>query len=162
MPSPVTFRATTPADRDFLLLVYSSTRVDELAPVPWSAQEKEAFLRMQFDAQDRDYRSKYPPDDFQLILSDGAPIGRLYLHRASDEFDLIDIALLPEHRGRGLGTILLREILVEAAEARLPVRIYVESFNPARRLYQRLGFTDIEEYGPYWRMEWRPPAADAA
>lgn len=162
VPPPIAFRPVTAADRDFLLRVYASTRAEELAVVPWSPAQKDAFLRMQFEAQDRDYRSKYPSEDFQLILADSTPIGRLYLHRAADELNLIDIAFLPEHCGRGLGTALLRELMAQAQSTRRPIRLYVEHFNPARRLYQRLGFTDLEEHGPYWRMEWIPPAATTA
>jgi ribosomal protein S18 acetylase RimI-like enzyme len=155
----IEFRPATAADRDFLLRVYASTRTEELAPVPWSPAQKGEFLRMQFEAQDRDYRSKYPPEDFQVILAGSTPIGRLYLHHADDELNLIDIAFLPEHCGRGLGTALLRELMAQAQYTRRPIRLYVEHFNPARRLYQRLGFTDLEEHGPYWRMEWAPAAA---
>jgi ribosomal protein S18 acetylase RimI-like enzyme len=146
-----------PADADFLFALYASTRAEEFAAVPWSETQKTAFFRQQFAAQDRDYRAHHPPEVFQIILINETPAGRLYLHRAPDELHLLDIALLPAHRQQGLGTFLLRRILAEAQNTGLPVRIYVEHYNPALRLYRRLGFVPVEEHGVYSRMEWRPP-----
>ncbi|HLP02944.1 MAG TPA: GNAT family N-acetyltransferase [Opitutaceae bacterium] len=157
MPPALSLRPVAPADREFLFEVYASTRAEELAVVPWSPADKDAFLRMQFEAQDRDYRANYPAESFHLILDDGAPAGRLYLERTPTELHLIDIALLPAFRGRGRGTALLRDLLAEARAAQLPIRLYVEHLNPARRLYFRFGFTDVEEHGPYWQMKWTPP-----
>jgi ribosomal protein S18 acetylase RimI-like enzyme len=110
---------------------------------------------MQFDAQHRHYRQHYPGADFLVILRDAQPIGRLYLARLPDEFRVIDIALLPQHRRAGIGTALLRNILNEAAATGKPVRLHVERFNPALRLYQRLGFTMVEEGQIYLLMERR-------
>lgn len=156
LPRAVSFRPATAADRDFLLRVYTATRTDELAAVPWPPAEKEAFLRQQFETQDCAYHEDYPAEAFQIILIGGTPAGRLYLDRTPEELHLIDIALLPEHRGHGLGTALLQAIIAEAQVLARPIRLYVEHFNPALRLYQRLGFTMIEEHGPYWRMAWEP------
>ncbi len=93
---------------------------------------------------------------YDIIILDGESIGRLYVDRREDEIRLIDIALLPEHRGGGLGTAILKEILAEGASVRKLVRIHVEQFNPAMRLYERLGFSKIEEQGVYHLMEWTP------
>jgi ribosomal protein S18 acetylase RimI-like enzyme len=89
------------------------------------------------------------------LLND-EPVGRLYLHRRQDEIRIIDIALLTEHRGKGIGSLLMLDILEEATQAALPVRIHVERNNPALRLYQRLGFRAIADQGVYWLMEWHP------
>jgi ribosomal protein S18 acetylase RimI-like enzyme len=97
-----------------------------------------------------------------VIEHEGQPIGRLYIDRTPEEIHLIDIALLADHRGHGLGTALIREILAEADRTRRSIRLYVEHFNPARRLYDRFGFTEIEEHGPYWCLEWRPAAPPSA
>ena len=145
-----------PSDREFLCRLYASTRQEELAPVPWSEPEKEAFLRLQFEAQDRHYQEHFPAAAFQIIELDARPIGRLYVDRRADEIRLIDIALLPEFRGAGIGTALLMELIDEAAAASKPLRIHVERFNPALRLYQRLGFRPLEEHGVYLLMEYRP------
>ena len=140
-------------DQEFLYRLYASTRADEMAVVPWSDDEKESFLRFQFDAQHRFYMEQFREASFDLVLLDGEPIGRLYVDRRADEIRLIDIALVPDRRGTGLGGAILREILREAESARLPVRIHVEQNNPALRLYHRLGFESIEEQGVYYLME---------
>jgi len=143
-------------DRDFLLQVYASTREEELRLVDWSDEQKAAFVRQQFEAQDAYYRDNYDPVTFDVIEVDGASAGRLYVARWDDEIRIIDIALLPEYRGRGIGTELLRALLDEAAEAWKRLSIHVELNNPARRLYDRLGFTPIEERGLYLLMEAAP------
>lgn len=145
-------------DLPFLRELYGSTRADELAQVPWSPAEKAAFLDMQFDAQHRHYRAAFPEARFEVIEIDGRPAGRLYVDRRAEEIRVIDVALLPEHRGRGLGTSLLEALLAEASRARLPVTLHVEPFNPAVRLYDRLGFSVVEEpqEGVYQLMSWRP------
>lgn len=83
---------------------------------------------------------------------DGANAGRLYVHRSHGLLHIIDIALLPKMRGRGIGTRILNDLLTEAGAAGSSVRIYVENFNPARRLYERLGFRAIEERGLHLLM----------
>ena len=143
-------------DEEFLFLVYASTRAEELAAVPWDAAQKEAFLRMQFRAQHTHYLSHYPEASYAVLFLAGQPAGRLYLDRRDEELRILDIALLPEHRNRGIGTALIREVMDEAASAGKPVRLHVESFNPAYRLYTRLGFTPISDTGVYTLMEWRP------
>jgi ribosomal protein S18 acetylase RimI-like enzyme len=148
-----TFRPIQADDEAVLFQIYASTRQEELAPVPWTAAEKDAFLRMQFNAQHRYYQEQFPDASFQMILLGDRPAGRLYLHRREDEFNIIDIALLPPYRNAGLGTTLLREVLAEADAASNPVRIHVERFNPALRLYERLGFSRIADTGVYFLME---------
>jgi len=142
---------------ELLLRVYRSTREEELAMiVDWSAEQKDAFIRQQFDAQHTWYQEHYVGAVFQVILVDGLPAGRFYVHRRPKEIRLVDIAFLPEFRSGGLGTSILRDLLAEAEGAGKPVTIHVEVYNPALRLYERLGFRPIEERGPYRLMEWRP------
>ena len=152
----LTLRPEREEDRDFLRRLYASTRAEEMAVVPWSEEEKEQFLTLQFQAQHKFYSEQFTAAAFDIVEIDGEPAGRLYVDRRADEIRLIDIALLPEHRGRGLGGRLLRELLAEAGEAGKPVRIHVEHNNPALRLYRRLGFTRIDDHGVYYLMEWRP------
>jgi ribosomal protein S18 acetylase RimI-like enzyme len=150
---PITLRTATPGDEAFLRRVYACTRQEELALVPWSDEEKEAFLRMQFDAQDSHYRAHYAGASFDVIDVDEVPVGRLYVVRWKDEIRIIDISLLPEHRGAGIGTRLLSELLEEGAHTNKRVSIHVEKHNPARRLYERLGFTPKADLGIYLLME---------
>ena len=156
-----TTRPITPEDRDLLYRVYASTRAEEMELVDWSDEQKEDFLRFQFDAQHQYYQSQFPRAAFDLLLVDGEPAGRLYVDRRPDEIRLIDIALLPERRGTGVGGAILERILAEAAAADKPVRIHVEHNNRALTLYHRLGFRKIEEQGVYYLMEWSPVDADA-
>ncbi len=157
----VALRAVAPArDAELLLTLYASTRAEELAVVPWSDAEKDAFLRMQFEAQDRYWRAQKPGASFDVIVVDGQPAGRLYVHRMPAEIRIVDIALLPEHRGRGIGTLLIGRILDEAAGGGLPVTIHVEQGNRARALYERLGFTQIATTGVYDLLECRSVRPD--
>jgi GNAT superfamily N-acetyltransferase len=154
-----TLRPARPEDREHLLAVYASTRAEELAPVPWTEEQKSAFVKMQFDAQDAHYREHYEGATYEVIEVDGVPAGRLYVHRKRKEIRLVDVALLPAFRGKGIGTRLLAELIVEAKGRGVPLTIHVELFNPARRLYERLGFTPVEEHGVHVLMERLPEAA---
>jgi ribosomal protein S18 acetylase RimI-like enzyme len=124
--------------------------------VPWDETQKDAFLRMQFDAQDAWWREHYVEATFDVILVDGEPAGRLYVHRGPSDIRIVDIALLPEHRGRGVGGTLVRDLLAEADAAGKSVTIHVERMNPALRLYERLGFSVAEDKGVYLFLERRP------
>jgi ribosomal protein S18 acetylase RimI-like enzyme len=153
----VTLRPIRDEDRDFLRHLYASTRAEELAQVTdWSAEQKEAFLTQQFEAQHDHYQTHYADASFDIVVSDGEPIGRLYVARWEREIRLVDVALVPEARGRGIGTALLRTLLAEGERTGRAVSIHVEQFNPALRLYRRLGFREVAENGPYFLMEWRP------
>ncbi|MFC5490936.1 GNAT family N-acetyltransferase [Dokdonella soli] len=152
-------RPTRPEDLGFLQEVYAGTRADELARTPWSAEQKQAFVRMQFDAQHTYYRQQFADAAYEVILLDGVPVGRLYTDRRADEIRILDIALLPEYRNCGIGSRYLRDIQEEAQQAGRAVRIHVEMFNPARRLYDRMGFRPVQEDGVYLLMEWRADAA---
>jgi ribosomal protein S18 acetylase RimI-like enzyme len=152
------FRPVTEADVAFLFRVYASTRVDELAVTPWSDEQKAAFLAMQAQAQHTDYRRNYADADWLVIERAREAIGRLYLVRRGCEHHIIDIAFLPEHRGRGYGTALLTDLLDEAAAAGKAMTIHVERFNRAMRLYHRLGFLNAEDQGVYELLRWTAPA----
>jgi ribosomal protein S18 acetylase RimI-like enzyme len=150
----VRLRPITPEDDSFLRRLFASTRADELAITGWSEEQKAAFCRMQFDAQSTHYHKHYPKASFQIIERGGVAAGRLLVHRSEKEILIVDISLLPEHRGAGLGSKLLRELQEEARSAGKPLTIHVERFNPALRLYERLGFKKVEEQEVYLLMEW--------
>jgi ribosomal protein S18 acetylase RimI-like enzyme len=149
-------RPASPDDREFLFRVYASTRTEELALTDWSETQKEAFLRMQFNAQHVYYAEHYRSARFQVIEHRGMPIGRLYVDQWPDEVRIVDIALLPQWRNQGFGSQLIREIIAQAEQAGLPVTIHVEMFNPALRLYQRLGFAPAGTHGVYYLMKRDP------
>lgn len=158
----ITLRPIEPPDEEFLYRLYASTREEELAPLTWDDAQKAAFLRMQYAAQTHHYHTHYADCAFQIILADGVPIGRLYLDRAEHEFRIIDIALLPEWRGQGIGGALLESILAEADALGRLVSLYVEGFNRASQLYERLGFVQGKLEGVYYYMERKPQPNTAA
>lgn len=151
----VTFRPETDDDAAFSLAVYAASREDELRVLPWTNEQKRTFLAAQFAAQRSFYRDHFPEADFLVILVDGLPAGRLYVRRAAEEIGLVDIALLPAWRNAGIGGALISELLDESRRTGVPVRLHVEHQNPARRLYDRLGFIPIADLGVYVHMEWR-------
>ena len=152
----ITRRPIQRADEAFLLELYSSTRVDELAVTDWTPEQKAAFLRMQFDAQSAHYQTHYRGSEFSLVEIDGVAAGRLYVARWANEIRIVDVALIPAYRNRGIGSRLIREILAEGGTSSKPVTIHVEKFNPALRLYQRLGFLPKEDKDVYLLLEWSP------
>ena len=139
MTGKVTLRPVQDSDDDFLLKVYGSTREQEMAQVPWTSEQKQQFVRMQWEAQKSHYAAQHPQACHEIICLEGDVAGRLYLDRSGEKFHILDITLLPEHRNRGAGSFLLYQIMAEAKEAGKPVTIYVETFNPSLRLFQRLG-----------------------
>lgn len=160
--SQVTFRPITDDDLPFLSRLYADTRREELEPVPWTSAQKKAFLQQQFEAQHHHYQTHFAAARFDIILLDGQPAGRLYVQQRPDEIRIIDIALLRQHRGHGIGSKLMKEILAQGHERGVPVRIHVEKNNPALRLYRRLGFRKIEDQGVYYLMEWTPEGINHA
>ena len=152
----LSLRPITAEDKEFLYQVYANTHQGELNLLAWDETHKQEYLHMQFNAQHTYYQEQFTRASFQIILLDGEPIGRLYVDRRTDEIRIIDIALLAEHRKKGIGSELMGDILAEARIADLPVRIYVEQFNPALHLYERLGFSQANQVGMYYLMEWRP------
>jgi ribosomal protein S18 acetylase RimI-like enzyme len=149
-------RPVSGEDRDFLIDLYDSVREPELAHVPWDAATRRAFIEHQFSAQDTHYRQYYPGATLDIIELDGEPVGRLYVHRGPSDVRIMDIALAPAFRGRGIGTGLLHRLMAEADESDRKLSIHVEMNNPARMLYERLGFRVAGEHGVYVLME-RPP-----
>lgn len=138
-------RPAAKGDAEFLLRVYASTREEELAMVPWTAEQKEQFVRSQFAAQDAHYRAHYAGAAFEVIELDGVPVGRLYVYRTPREIRVMDIAVLPAFRRRGLGERVFRDLFAEADRDGKLVSIHVEIHNPARRLYERLGFRVVDD-----------------
>jgi ribosomal protein S18 acetylase RimI-like enzyme len=148
-----TLRPVSPDDNKFLFDLYATTRADEMKTVGLGPEAMATFLRFQFDAQRRHYERRYPEAEHSIIEIEGAPIGRIYLHHAGEEVRLVDISILPEHRGSGIGGSVLTGLLESARASGKPVRLSVQKFNPARRLYERLGFVVTGETGVHVQME---------
>jgi ribosomal protein S18 acetylase RimI-like enzyme len=150
-----TLRPVQEADEALLLEIYASTRADELALVAWDAAQKQAFVQMQFSAQQKHYRAYFPRAAHDLILVEERPVGRLYVDRRQTDVRILDITLSPQARGRGIGTQILLDLMKEVAQTNTPLSIYVESFSRSLGLFQRLGFVKTNESGASWLMEWR-------
>ena len=158
----LTLRNVTADDEEFLLSVYDSTRAEELAQAEWAPGQREAFLKWQFDLQRGEYDRRFPDAEYDLILIDDKPAGRIWIGRDDRQIRLLDIALLPEFQNRGAGTALLRRLIEEAEHAHKPLRHMVFVLNnDADRFYERLGFVMIEDLGGYKHMEWSEPPAVA-
>lgn len=152
----ISLRPSEPDDEDFLYQLYASTRAAELAVWGWNQAQQEVFLRMQFNAQRRAYEFQYPEAEHSIILFDEEKAGRLFVAVTEGEVRLVDIALLPEHRSKGAGTFLIQELQAQAAARGLPLRLQVlQSNEAARRLYERLGFSQTGASDVYLTMEWR-------
>jgi ribosomal protein S18 acetylase RimI-like enzyme len=149
---PITLRPAGPDDAPFFAALYASTREEELAPTPFTREQKDAFLAQQFAAQSAHYARVNAGAAFDVVLVAGERAGRLIVDERPDEVAIVDISLLPAFRGRGIGTRLLTPILERAAAAGRAVAIHVERFNPALALYQRLGFRAVGDDGVYYKM----------
>ena len=152
----LTLQNVSSEDQSFLFEVYAQTRAEELQAMGWSCEERESFLRMQFDMQQRSYAMQYPAAEHQTVLLDQVRIGRMITDVTEEALLLIDISLLPEHQKQGIGTRLIRDLQQKAAETGKKVRLHVLNHNPAHNLYTRLDFRITGEKFPYLAMEWQP------
>lgn len=145
-------RPATLEDREFLRAVFISTRIDEFSRSGWGEAEILALLASQFDMQDSYYRRHYPGARFDIVTKANVAVGRLYHHTGADELRIIDIALLPAFRGAGIGSQIMRAMVTQAAKNGLTATLYVETVNPVKAFYQRLGFIETGKNGIYERM----------
>lgn len=158
-PGAVSLRPETPADEPFLRAVYASTREEELNLTGWDHATRENFLDLQFRAMCQGYRSMFPHGEFSIILLDGAPAGRMVLNRDERTLHLVDLAVLPSFRNRGLGTQLIERVLSEARATRRRVQLEVQKGGRPRGLYHRLGLRMFEETETFEFWEWTPDPA---
>lgn len=151
-PPRIALRPEMEADRGFSRAVYGASRAEELAQVPWSDMQRAAFLDQQFDAQRLHYRAQHPRAEWSVVVVDGVDAGRLYVDETPGLLLLIDIALLPGFRARGIGRALMDGVIARAEAAGRAVRLHVEKDHPALGWYRRLGFVVDGDVGVYWRM----------
>jgi ribosomal protein S18 acetylase RimI-like enzyme len=140
--------------------VYALTRAPEFAGVALTVAQQSALLRQQFELQERDYRHRFPVADLDMVRRKGEWIGRFYVDRSTDPIRLLDIALLPQWRGLGMGRALIDALLLEADTTNRDIVLHVSRDNPAERLYRRLGFRIDGEDGPSHRMIRQPGETD--
>ena len=150
-------RAETAADVDFSASLYALTREAELSAVDWPDEVKQAFCRQQFDAQHAHYRQHYRTAHLLIIERHSQPVGRVYFEQTAKELRLMEITLLTAARNLGIGGAIGSVLMHHAHAAGVPMGLHVEPFNPARRLYERQGFREIETRGLYLYMASAPP-----
>jgi ribosomal protein S18 acetylase RimI-like enzyme len=145
-----------PTDEPLLYATFASTRTGEMALTGWNAEQQESFLRQQYEAQRRSYLMQLPEAEYFVIRCGESGMGRLIVDRREQTIHIVDIAVLPEFRGRGIGSTLMAALIKEAAESAKAVTLHVERFNPALGWYERLGFTVMNTGPIYLEMIWRP------
>ncbi len=160
----IELRAATPADEAFLQRLFADVRGAELAPLALDEAAVETLMRMQYTAQARSYAASHPEAVVDVVVVDGEPCGRLWVDRSGPEIVLLDVGLLTASRRRGVGGSLLGALVAEARTRGCPVCLHVERHNPARRLYERLGFRVVGDGEVHLAMRWdptRPPDGQA-
>ena len=152
----VSLRPVKPEDKPFLLQLYASSRESEMAMVPWPAQQKEAFLASQFEAQTRDYSTRHPQAEHAIVLLDGREVGRCFVSREEDRIHILDLTVLTAERKGGTGSKLIQKLQQEAVEARVPLTIFVETFNPSMGFFTKRGFLPEKQEGIHVLLKWMP------
>lgn len=161
LEQPLSLRPIIQDDLPFLKQLYFTTRESELACMPFSIQEKNAFLEQQFSAQYSHYTSYYKTNSFYIIEYVNKPIGRWFIDCWQDEIRIVDISLMPDHQNKGIGSYLIKNLFKTANINSIPVTIHVDQNNPARQLYKRLGFKQKSKINEiYILMEWVPSLSD--
>jgi ribosomal protein S18 acetylase RimI-like enzyme len=157
----LTLESERPDHKEFLFSVYAGTRMQEMVLTGWSAAQQEQFLRMQFEAQKRFYAAQFPQAEHWIVRLNDVAAGRMMVNRSEDEILLVDVALLPEHRNLGIGSLLMAGLMEEASRDGKSIRLHVERFNPALRWYERIGFKTVGESEIYLEMIWSPGPREA-
>lgn len=147
------FRPVEPGDGPLLLEAYASTRADELARTNWDQALRDAFIRMQFNAQQADYQTNYPGSQHLVVLLNGKGVGRIWFNETEEEIHILDLTILPSSRNAGLGTCIMRELMAQSSGSGKPLTIYVESYNRSLGLFERLGFKKAGEAGYSYLMK---------
>jgi ribosomal protein S18 acetylase RimI-like enzyme len=159
----ITYREMTSDDLPFVAALYATTRARELEPSGWTDEMKAAFCDQQHRVQHAQYRATYKNAEWLIVERDGVPVGRYYLDwNDEDGLLMIDLSLMPEQRGAGVGGAIFRDTIAMARAAGQPVTLHVDRFNPAIALYGRLGFRVEEEMPFHLRMVWREEDQEVA
>lgn len=144
-----------PEDEEFLISVYGSTREQELALVPWTDEQRHAFIKFQYIAQLNYYQSEFPNSEHWVIEADGKPVGRLFLDRREAQFRILDITILTPHRGKGIGLPVIRYVMNEAATVGKTVGINLDLYSSSQPIFERLGFKATEKTDSHTLYVWQ-------
>jgi GNAT superfamily N-acetyltransferase len=151
----ITLRPVSEDDLEFLLDAYAASREIELASVPWDGAMKRQFVEHQFSAQKTHYQEHYPEAVHSIIERGGEPVGRLYLNKTSSQISILDMVVLPSHRRQGIGDHLLTSLKTEADSTCIPIRVFVEEFNPSLQWFMKRDFFVKEENGFIRQLEYQ-------
>lgn len=159
IPSPLGMLRLRPEhdeDRAFRFQLFCDSRQPEWYQVELDPAVREQLMRHQFQAQTATYAARFPRARFDIIELAHEKIGRIVVNRPGDMLHIVDQAIVPRLRNRGVGTAIMRALMDEAALGSLPVRLKVADANdPSLRLYLRLGFVPIESIPAYIELDWR-------
>ena len=158
MHESIKLRPLTAHDEAFLFRVVASVHEESFASLDVSAEQKNQLVRMQIEAQQQQYRDRFPNADFDVVMCERKPAGTMYALRGPDQFVLIDIALLPEYRNQGIGTQLVTVLIDQARQSDRTLDAHVRLANPAWHLWKRLGFEQVNDDGVYRQI--RVPRTD--
>lgn len=145
----ISLRSICDSDKALLLRIYASTRQEEGARAGVDPNTWGQLLQLQFELQHAQYMANYIRPSFDLIVIDNTPVGRLYVNRQQQEIRLVDISLLPEYRGQGIGRVLLQRLIEEARANNCCIGLHVDRDNPILDFYLRLGFQVEADRGIY-------------
>lgn len=157
----LTLRPECDEDRPFRFRLFCKSRLPEfeLLKQQLGPEAYEQIMHFRFHAQTVSYCNSFPQARFDIIELGGDAIGRIVVDRPGSMIHIVDQAVVPALRNRGIGTAVMRSLMTEAAQDGLPVRLKVASSNdPSMRLYLRLDFVAIEDAPLYIEMEWKPPS----
>lgn len=154
MKNQISLRGVTPQDREFLLRVYAAGREIEMSVLPFNDTQKLAFCEHQLDAQTAYYEEKYTQATHDIILCGGEPVGRIYVDRGDKLISILDIAVLTEHRKKGVATHIVKSLQNEASDVNKRVGVYLETFNPSHKFFRELGFELVESDEMNLYFEW--------
>ena len=158
----LSLRPSAEADQPFEQTLFVSFRAEEFALVPWPQAQKDAFLHQQFRLQHHHFVTHFAGADFWIVDQSRpsgakAPVGRFYLDRSTPVWHVIDIGFVPEARGQGLGSVLLKwtqATAIDAGVTAIDLQVAVTNWR-AEKLYRALGFqTDGNAEGFHQRMVW--------
>ena len=157
----IKLRPSVPEDENFLAAVYGSTRQQELAMVPWTDEQKDAFIRFQLTAQLTHYRTEYPNAEYLIVLHNAEPVGRLYLDLRESEIRIMDITLLPEHRGKGISSPIIHRLKEKALALGKNLSINLDKLSQSQLVFERFGFKPTEDAGFHVLYVWQAESPES-
>lgn len=155
LPNRITLRSALPTDEPFLFDLFVQTRGGELGA--WGDNTQlQSLLTIQYHSQRGAYTTRFPDAEHKIIMFDDELVGQLVVDHSTGKIVLVDISILPERQNKGIGSIILEDLCRLADEQQASIELKVAIINPARRLYEQLGFCGRGSDGMYEQMERKP------